>query len=229
MKILGLIPARGGSKGVPRKNVRLLGGRPLIEWTIATALETGGLKRLLVSTEDEEIAGIAREAGAEVPFLRPANLADDVARSIDVVIDVLHTLAAKGESYDAVCLLQPTTPFRSSDLLQTALRRFRKGDLSGLVTASRVPAHYHPNWSFVDNGDHLLVPAQGPGSIISRRQELPPAFIRDGAVYVTKTETLLGGSFFGDRLGYVVNEDSRRVNIDTLEDWALAEKILNDG
>jgi N-acylneuraminate cytidylyltransferase len=226
MKILGLIPARGGSKGVPRKNIRLLGERPLIGWTIATALEAGGLERLIVSTEDEEIAGVAREAGADVPFPRPAALAGDTARSIDVVVDLLQSLAATGETYDAVCLLQPTTPFRSVALLRAALRRFRKGDLSGLVTASRVPAHYHPNWSFIDNGNQLLTPAQGPGSVIPRRQELPPAFIRDGAVYVTKTATLLEGSFFGDRLGYVVNEDAHQVNIDTQADWRRAEKIV---
>lgn len=228
MNILGLITARGGSKGVPRKNIRLLAGRPLINWTIATALEAGGLGRLIVSTEDEEIAGVALKAGAEVPFLRPTALAGDAARSIDVVIDLLQTLAAAGETYDAVCLLQPTTPFRSVALLQAALGRFREGDLSGLVTASRVPAHYHPNWSFIDQGDRLLTPAQGIGSVIPRRQELPPAFIRDGAVYVTKTETLLAGSFFGDRLGYVVNEDVHQLNIDTMADWKRAEKIVGE-
>ena len=225
MRILGLIPARGGSKGVPRKNIRLLGGKPLICWSLETALQVAALDRVIVSTEDEEIAAVARAAGAEVPFLRPAELASDSARSIDVVIDVLRKLAAEGETYDAVCLLQPTTPFRSEALLQTALRRFQLGDLDGLVTASRVPAHYHPNWTFVDTGDKLLTPAQGHGSVISRRQDLPPAFIRDGSVYLTKTEVLLSGSFFGKRLGYVENTDARQVNIDTLTDWTRAEEM----
>lgn len=226
MRILGLVPARGGSKGVPRKNVRPLGGKPLLHWTLETALKVKGLDRLIVSTEDEEIAALARAGGAEVPFLRPAELANDSARSIDVVTDLLQTLAQQGETYDAVCLLQPTTPFRSAALLRAALRRFRQGDLDGLVTASRVPAHYHPNWTFIDSGNDLLVPAQGPGSVISRRQELPPAFIRDGAVYLTRTDVLLSGSFFGARLGYVENTDARRVNIDTLADWARAEDML---
>ncbi|MEM6770330.1 MAG: acylneuraminate cytidylyltransferase family protein [Bacteroidota bacterium] len=227
MRILGLIPARGGSKGVPRKNIRPLGGRPLLDWTVQTAHAVGEeLDRVIVSTEDEEIAAIARQCGAEVPFLRPAELADDAARSIDVVIDVLQKLADQGEVYDALCLLQPTTPFRSKELLQAALRRFQLGGLDGLVTASRVPAHYHPNWTFIDTGNALLTPAQGPGSVISRRQDLPPAFIRDGAVYLTKTAVLLDGSFFGERLGYVENTDPRRVNIDTLQDWALAESML---
>lgn len=229
MKTLGLITARGGSKGVPRKNIKSLGGRPLLDWTIKTALSVGNeLDRLIVSTEDEEIAEIARACGAEVPSLRPAELADDGAKSIDVVIDILQKLAAVGETYDCLCLLQPTTPFRSKELLLAALRRFRIGDLDGLVTASRVPAHYHPNWTFIDNGNDQLTPAQGPGSVISRRQDLPPAFIRDGAVYITKTEVLLGGSFFGDRLGYVENTDARQVNIDTMADWKIAEGLLTN-
>lgn len=227
MRILGLVPARGGSKGVPRKNIRPLGGKPLLHWTLDTARKAGGLDRLIVSTEDEEIAAVALAGGAEVPFLRPAALANDTAKSIDVVTDLLQTLAAQGDSYDAVCLLQPTTPFRSEALLLAALRRFRKGDLDGLVTASRVPAHYHPNWAFIDEGDALLTPAQGPGSVIPRRQDLPPAFIRDGAVYITATDVLLAGSFFGNRLGYVENTDARQVNIDTLEDWQQAEVLLD--
>lgn len=225
MKVLALIPARGGSKGVPRKNIRSLGGRPLLAWTVNTAREVPGLHRLIVSTEDAEIATVARAAGAEVPFLRPAELADDHAKSIDVVRHALDTLAAAGETYDAVCLLQPTTPFRSAELLRTALETFATGEYSGLVTASRVPAHYHPNWTFLDAGNGLLAPAQGPGSVVPRRQDLPPAFIRDGAVYLTKTETLLAGSFFGDRLGYVENTDPHQINIDTMADWQRAETI----
>lgn len=228
MRILGLIPARGGSKGVPRKNIRPLGGKPLMQWTLDTALQVADLDRIIVSTEDEEIAAVAKTGGADVPFLRPAELASDAARSIDVVIDVLQKLAAKGETYDAVCLLQPTTPFRSKELLQTALEQFQRGGMDGLVTASRVPAHYHPNWTFVDPGTNLLTPAQGPGSVISRRQDLPPAFIRDGAVYITKTQVLLTGSFFGDRLGYVENTDACQVNIDTMEDWQRAEGMVYD-
>lgn len=226
MRTLALIPARGGSKGVPRKNIRLLGGKPLLKWTVDTALAVAGLDRLIVSTEDEEIAAVAREGGAEVPFLRPDHLANDTAKSIDVVIEVLQTLAAAGETYDAVCLLQPTAPFRSVTLLRAALDRFAIGDLDGLISVTRVPDHYHPNWAFVAE-DGQLTPAQGAGSVIPRRQELPPAFIRDGAVYITRTETLLAGSFFGERLGYVENTDARRVNIDTLADWAEAEKLLS--
>ncbi|MEM9260760.1 MAG: acylneuraminate cytidylyltransferase family protein, partial [Bacteroidota bacterium] len=126
MKILGLIPARSGSKGVPRKNIRLLGGLPLLEWTVREALSAGVFTQLVVSTESEEIAAIARRAGAAVPFLRPEHLASDTAKSIDVVYAVLAELERLGETYDAVCLLQPTTPFRSSSLIQAAIKKFRE-------------------------------------------------------------------------------------------------------
>lgn len=228
MRYLGLIPARGGSKGVPRKNVKILGRKPLLQWTLDCALKVQGLDRLIVSTEDEEIAGLAREGGAEVPFLRPAHLANDTAKSIDVVNDVLDTLARSGDHYHAVCLLQPTTPFRSVKLLQHCLDRFADGDLDSLISVTRVPDHYHPNWAFVGGKDGRLTPAQGVGSVIPRRQELPPAFIRDGAVYIITTEVLRSGSFFGDRLGYVENTDEKQVNIDTPEDWATAERLAKE-
>lgn len=228
MRYLGLIPARGGSKGVPRKNVKLLGGQPLLQWTVDCALKVKGLDRLIVSTEDEEIAAVASRAGAEVPFLRPRNLANDSARSIDVVNDVLATLARAGEEYEVVCLLQPTTPFRSVRLLQHCLDRFADGDLDSLISVTRVPDHYHPNWAFIGRKDGRLTPAQGIGSVIPRRQELPPAFIRDGAVYITTTEVLRSGSFFGNRLGYVENTDEKQVNIDTQEDWATAERLAEN-
>ena len=225
MKILAIIPARAGSKGVPGKNIRPLGGKPLLQWTIETALAVAGLARVVASTEDAEIADLARAGGAEVPFLRPPNLATDTAKSIDVVINVLQTLESKGESYDAVCLLQATTPYRSVALLQRAIEDFESNDFTGLISVSSVPTHYHPNWAFVAEGN-LLTPAQGVGSVIPRRQALPPAFVRDGAVYHTRTEVLLERSFFGDRLGYIENTDARRVNIDTPAEWALAESML---
>lgn len=226
MRILGLVTARGGSKGVPRKNVRELGGKPLLQWTVETALRAKGIDRVIVSTEDLEIAEVAKAGGAEIPFLRPEALANDTAKSIDVVIDVINKLAASGEVYTAVCLLQPTTPFRSVELLQHCLDRYADGDLDSLISVTRIPDHYHPNWAFIDDGRNQLSPAQGVGSVIPRRQELPPAFIRDGSVYITSTKVLLEGSFFGERLGYVENTDERRVNIDTMADWDAAEALV---
>ena len=227
MRVLGLIPARGGSKGVKRKNIRPLGGRPLLDWTLRVALREPTLADVLVSTEDAEIAAVAREHGGWVPFLRHPETATDTAKSIDVVLECLDRLEEMGRNYDAVCLLQPTAPFRSPLLLRSAQEKFSAGEYTGLISVLPVPAHYHPNWAFIPDADDALVPAQGPGSVIPRRQELPPAYVRDGAVYLTRTATLRAGSFFGERLGYVENRDAARINIDTPEDWARAESLVH--
>ncbi len=227
MRILALIPARGQSKGVPRKNIRPLGGKPLLAWTIETALACQDrFADILLSTEDEEIAAIGRAHGAWVPFLRSRETAGDNATSIEVVTEVLAALAEMGRQYDAVCLLQPTVPFRHPGFLRAAIDKFSAGGYTGLVSARRIPDHYHPNWAFVADGDGLLEPAQGPGSVIPRRQSLPPAFIRDGSVYLTTVATLKDGEFYGDRLGYYDNPHPARVNIDTLADWRAAEEWL---
>lgn len=225
-RILGLIPARGGSKGVPRKNIRDLGGRPLLDWTLRVARAEPRLTDVMVSTEDREIAEIAKALGAWVPFLRSPAAATDAAKSLDVVLECLDRLEDMGKTYEAVCLLQPTTPFRSERLLAACLDTFLDNDFTGLISVERVPAHYHPNWTFLPGlTEGELVPAQGKGSVVTRRQDLPPAYIRDGAIYVTRVETLRAGSFFGSRLGYLENTDPRRVNIDTPEDFQRAETL----
>lgn len=211
---------------MPRKNMKLLGDRPLIDWTIATALDAKGIDRVIVSTDDEEIANIARNSRADVPFLRPDFLANDGAKSIDVVLHTLDWLKENGEEYDAVCLLQPTTPFRSVELLQKCIDTFRSEDYTSLISVTEVPHQYHPNWAFVDTGNGRLEPAQGVGSIIPRRQELPGAYVRDGAVYLTRTQVLREKDFFGKKMGYVLNKEAGQVNIDTMEDWNMAENIL---
>lgn len=228
MKTLALIPARGQSKGVPRKNIRPLGGRPLLAWTLETALAVGDLfADVLVSTEDEEIAAVARKYGGWVPFLRSEETASDTAKSIEVVREVLEQLGQRGKTYDAVCLLQPTTPFRHPSHLRTAHKKFTAGNYTGLVSVRRVPDHYHPNWSFIPDENGHLTPAQGPGTLLPRRQLLPPAYIRDGSVYLTRTDVLLTDGFYGDRLGYHENTHPAAVNIDTMDDWRAAENWVN--
>lgn len=227
MRTLALIPARGQSKGVPRKNIRPLGGKPLLAWSLEVARACGDcFGDVLLSTEDAEIAAVGRDYGAWVPFLRNPATATDAATSLSVVREVLAELADRGRHYDAVCLLQPTVPFREADHLRAALERFREGGYTGLVSVRRVPDHYHPNWAFVAGADGLLEPAQGPGSLLPRRQLLPPAFIRDGSLYLTRTQTLLSDGFYGDRLGYYENPHPARINIDTPSDWAAAERWL---
>lgn len=228
LKILALITARSGSKGVLDKNIRMLGEKPLIAYSIEAALNSNSIHRTIVSTDSEIYAGISKNFGAEVPFLRPAYLAEDSSASIDVVLHALEYLTEKGDHFDAVCLLQPTSPFRSKDFIDRAINQFIESDADALISVVPVPHEFNPHWTFEPNKDNYLKIATGEKSIIKRRQELPPAFIRDGSVYITKTSVLLGQkSFYGERLTYIVNDPTLSVNIDTEQDWKKAEEKLH--
>ncbi len=227
MKLLGIIPARAGSKGVPGKNTKSLGGKPLIAYTIESAKQSS-LIDIIVSTDSEEIAAIALERGAAIPFMRPAELATDSAKSIDVVIHAVQEMQKQGKQYDAVVLLQPTNPFRPSGFIDKAINLFRENNCDALVSVLPVPHEYNPHWVFEPDANGYLHIATGDATIIPRRQELPKAFYRDGCIYITRTDVLLSQqSFFGKTLCYIEADPALHVNIDTLEDWELAEKLFN--
>lgn len=231
MKILGLIPARGGSKGIPRKNIKLLRGKPLIQYSIEAALSCDTIDTLLVSTDDAEIAEVSAKAGAEVPFLRPDELANDSAPTIDTVIHALRFYAAKDINFDAVCLLQPTCPFRTTAHITKAIQIFKKNQPDSLISVREVPHQYNPHWVFeaVEDTAFLRI-ATGEQQIIPRRQELPKAYHRDGSIYITKSEIILERhSLYGERMAHCTFEDSPHVNIDTMEDWEKALQILANG
>jgi CMP-N-acetylneuraminic acid synthetase len=229
MRVLGVIPARGGSKGVPRKNVRLLGGRPLLQWTADAALAAERLARVVLSTDDLEIAEIGRACGIDVPFLRPAELARDDTPTLPVVQDVLRRLEEGGERYDAVCLLQPTSPFRSADDIDACIELLESSAADSVISVLRVPAEYNPHWVYFRDGDGALQLSTGEPQPIPRRQALPPAYHRDGTVYVTRRDAVLEeGSLYGARtVGYEM-DPRRSVNIDTEADWDRAERMLEE-
>lgn len=228
MKILGLIPARGGSKGIPNKNRKELGGKPLLQYTIDAALESKLLDEVVFSSEDDTLLELAERMGARVEFKRPISLATDAAGSIDVVLHALEELSAKGRKYDAVCLLQVTTPFRTSDDIDIAISKFTEMGCDSLISVQKVPHQYNPHWVFELSEGKLKI-ATGEDRIIKRRQELPDAFIRDGAIYVTKTEVLYKErSFFGINNSYIELDGRNHVNIDTLSDWERAEQIAKN-
>lgn len=227
LKILALIPARSGSKGVLDKNIRMLGQKPLIAYSIEAALRSSSINRTIVSTDSEIYSAIAKNFGAEVPFIRPAYLAEDNTASIDVVVHALEYLSEKGDYFDAVCLLQPTSPFRTKDFIERALEQFMHSGADALISVLPVPHEYNPHWIFEPTKDNYLKIATGEDTIIKRRQELPPAFIRDGSIYITKTTVLLNKkSFYGDKLSYIINDPNLSVNIDTEQDWKKAEEKL---
>jgi CMP-N-acetylneuraminic acid synthetase len=218
---------RAGSKGIPGKNKKSLGGKPLMQYTIESALQSKHLTDVVVSTEDPTLAAMAQSLGAEVPFMRPEALATDTASSIDVVMDALIQLEGLNRHYDAVCLLQVTTPFRTAAHIDRAIEKFQQDRLDALVSVQKVPHVYNPHWVFIADDQGKLKIATGDEQIIKRRQDLPEAYVRDGALYLTKTAVILNQkSFFGKELGCIELENYQSVNLDTEADWHLAEAVL---
>jgi N-acylneuraminate cytidylyltransferase len=227
LRLLAIIPARGGSKGVPKKNSKLLGDKPLIAYSIEAALLCTQFDSVVVSTDDENIAKLSKQLGAEVPFIRPAELATDEAKSIDVVLHCIQYLEAQGKYFDAVCLLQPTSPFRKPAFIKQCINAFIKQKVDTLISVLPVPHEYNPHWVFEPDNKGLLRIATGDETIIPRRQELPKTFFRDGSIYLTLTNVIKHQhSFFGNTIGYLESDPTDYVNIDTIEDWHRAETIL---
>ena len=188
MKLLALIPARGGSKGVVRKNLADLSGKPLIAWTIESAVACraqGILARVVVSTDDPEIAEVSAGYGAEVPFLRPAALADDTAKTADVVMHALDFFAAIGEVFDAVVLLQPTSPLRTQEDILLATELFVGRKAESLISVSPEP-RFNPLILYGRDGE-FAVPLDSRHNQGVRRQDLPAFYVRNGAIYLTRT------------------------------------------
>jgi CMP-N,N'-diacetyllegionaminic acid synthase len=223
MRVLGLIPARGGSQGVPGKNLRPLAGRPLLAYTARDAL-AAGLDRVVLSTDDEAIASVGRDLGLDVPFLRPGELATSEAPTLGVVRHALETLAAAGDTYDAVCLLQPTSPVRAPGLIDQCLARLQETGADSVLTVRAVPLEFHPDWVYRLADDDALALFSGAPEPVTRRQDLTPAYHRDGAVYVTRTEVVRAGSLYGQRVVGVV-ATGPCVNIDTEDDFRRAEDL----
>lgn len=226
MRILGLIPARGGSKGVPKKNIKLLGKIPLIEYTIRSARDSKFLTEVVVSTDNDEIAIVAEILGLKPPFIRPSEFALDTSTSLEVAQHAIVFFEKQNIFFDAVCLLQPTSPFREIEFIDNSIRKFIDSNADCLVSVLPIPNEYNPHWAFEKNVDGFLRIATGEEKIITRRQELPKTFHRDGSIYITKTEVIKNGSLYGKSIAYIESNPQFHVNIDTMRDWETAEKIL---
>ncbi|MEM4406747.1 MAG: acylneuraminate cytidylyltransferase family protein [Candidatus Methanomethylicaceae archaeon] len=230
IKVLGLIPARGGSKGVPKKNIQLLGGKPLIAYTIEVSRQAKKLTRTIVSTEDPEVARIAREWGGEVPFLRPPELATDNALSIDVAIHALLTIEEQDPTirYDALMLLQPTTPFRIPQDIDQAIDILLETGADSVISVSDVGGHHPARMKYLQDG-RLIDPPFAEEYENQPRQELVPMYIRSGAIYLTRRDVLLNRSFKGKDSRAIITPPERAVNIDTWMDFKFAEFLLQYG
>lgn len=226
MKILALIPARGGSKRLPGKNIKLLGGIPLIAWSIRTAIDSECCTDVLVSTDDSEIAEVSRAYGACVPWLRPAALSDDTSSSVDVALHALELYEAEHGMVDGLLLLQPTSPFRSVETIQRAVSAFKKwGMMRPVVSVSS--ASCHPSWCFRASED-ALVPFLNAELRPQRSQDLEPAWMLNGSVYLISPERLRADHQFltTDTVPLFIEGDSESVDIDTPADWLKAEFII---
>jgi len=227
MRVLGIIPARGGSKGIPRKNIRLLAGKPLLQYTAEAALGAKSLARVILSTEDEEIAEVGRKCGLEVPFLRPAELARDDTPTLTVLQQAVRALEEAGDRFDAIFTLQPTNPLRlAADIDGAAALLDRTGAdsvISFVDTGERHPARM----KFIGEEARVIDPPFAEQFEGQRRQDLPKIYLREGSVYLTRRDTLmLHNTIKGrDCRAWIIPQD-RACNIDTLFDWFLGEQML---
>lgn len=226
---VALITGRGGSKRIPGKNIRPLAGKPLIAWTVAAALQARRLRRIIVSTDDEQIAEAARNAGAEVPFLRPAELAGDLSTHYDVVAHALDWLAHdEGGVPDLLCLLQPTSPLRSAADIDNTIALMSDPNVDSAISVARLPVHPAYAYRLTANGRAEPYLERSEGYL--RSQDLEQLYYVNGAVYVLRPST------FGARSSVVSEQPAvhimpmqRSLDIDEESDFALAEVLINGG
>jgi len=228
MKILALIPARGGSKRLPGKNIKPLNGLPLIAWTIRSAQQSGVCAAIQVSTDDPRIAEVATQYGAEVPGLRPAELSTDTATSVDVALHALDCYERKDGAIDGLMLLQPTSPFRRVETIREGVRLFERYN-AGRPVVSFSPALTHPNWCFKTAADGME-PFLGWEAINGRSQDLVPAWALNGAFYLVSPEHLRNHRSFltADLLPLLLTDPQENIDIDTQDDWLAAVKFIGE-
>lgn len=220
---IAVIPARGGSKRIPRKNIRLFAGKPMIAWPITAAAESGLFDRILVSTDDAEIAAIARQAGAEVPFIRPADLADDHSGTTDVVVHALSWAIDAGWQFEAACCIYATAAFtRADDLVATRTLLSERCDFAFPAVRYGHP----PQRGFLEGGNGNPVLLQ-PEFQATRTQDLAPVFHDSGQFYWgTRDAWLEHREFFGPRTRFIKLSQSHAWDIDNPEDWVIAEQLF---
>ena len=224
--VLGLVPARGGSKGIPGKNVRPLAGRTLLDYVARAARESGVVDRLVLSTDDPRIVEAGARAGLQVPFMRPAHLAADDTPMLPVIEHAVAALEDEGWSPEIVVLLQPTSPLRRPSHIRSAVEELRASGSDSVVTVVELPRHLSPDYVMrIDDG--RLVPFLPEGHSVTRRQDARPAFVRDGTVYAFWRRTLRDtGSIYGRVCRPLIVAAAESLTLDSEDDWAEAERRL---
>jgi CMP-N,N'-diacetyllegionaminic acid synthase len=233
MKILGLIPARQGSVGVPGKNTKMIAGKPLLQWSFESAVASGMLDRIILSSDDPQAMDLARDIGLEVPFQRPPELARNNSSMLEVLQHALQTLGQTGYKPDALMLLQPTSPLRSAKTIIQAVSLL--GDAHSVCSVTALPQTHCPHYvmKITDTGflDYFLP----EGKNYTRRQDVPQAYTRNGVVYLTRSEVIRGehhpegtGSAYGSNCVPLILSGAETISIDTFADWQMAETALSE-
>lgn len=227
MKYLVVIPARGGSKGIPHKNIKTLCGKPLIYYSIDIARQFTSDENICVTTDDAEIISVVEQHGLKVPFVRPAELATDTCGSSEVIQHAFQFFADKGIHYDAIVLLQPTSPFRKVEFIKEAVALYDES--IDMVTSVR-PAACNPYYDgFEENEEGLLQISKGDGTI-ARRQEAPKVWQQNGSIYVINPKSLVEKGMGGfTKIKKYAMPETYSVDLDTMLDWKMAELIIKEG
>jgi CMP-N-acetylneuraminic acid synthetase len=225
-RVLAIVPARGGSKGVPGKNVRPLAGRTLLDYTAFAARDSGVIDRIVLSTDSSEIADAGRRAGLEVPFMRPSHLAQDDTPMLPVIQHAIDTLAAEGWATDVIVLLQPTSPLRRPSHVRDAVAMLKETKADSVVSVIELPRHLSPDYVMRIEGG-VLRPFLAEGAHITRRQDARPAYSREGTVYTCWRGTLeKWDNIYGERCLPLIVDAADSLSIDSPADWAEAERRL---
>jgi CMP-N,N'-diacetyllegionaminic acid synthase len=229
MKILTIIPARGGSKGIPKKNIIDVNGKPLIAYTIEPALQVmqqGFVDKVIVSTDSEEIAAVAKSYGAEVPFLRPEHISGDKAKSVDFMQHALDFYHSEGIIYDAVLLLQPTSPLRNASDLIAAINTFQESNNDSLISAYE-EAYINDLviYKLAEDGK-TSIPVSPLHNKGVRRQDHGSLYVRNGCIYISSAGLIKKGLVIGEQPLMYIMDKNRSVNVDTPEDLELLRKFL---
>lgn len=225
-KILGVITARGGSKGIPKKNIKELGGKPLIVWTIAAAQQSQYLTDFLVSTDDAEIAQVCLDAGASVPFMRPEELSTDAAKSIPVIQHAIQFQKNLGKDYDYVMILQPTSPFRTAADIDACIEKIVTTGADSVMSMVKLVDFSIAKLKRIDSDDRILPLQEQEGTESKSRHDMEGIYKRNCAIYLTRVACIMNNDLFGaDSRAYVM-PDNRSVDINVPFDFVVAQALL---
>ncbi|MGB1111038.1 MAG: cytidylyltransferase domain-containing protein [Gammaproteobacteria bacterium] len=227
LRVTALVPARGGSKGIPGKNLRELGGKPLLQWALEAAQDSGAIQRVLLSTDSQDIADLGKKVGLEVPFIRPPELAADDTPMQAVIEHLIGWLRERDELPDAIALLQPTAPLRKAEHIRQGVKMMQESHCDSVVGVEEIPQHFSPHYAMRVDNQGKLINYLPDGARYKRRQDVPTAYSRDGTLYLFRISSFeRHGNIYGENCLPLVIPQGGSLNLDTMEDWENAERYF---